>query len=120
MVKLKLTAIVLFSLSVFFACGGQTNSQNFVIADSKSYETSIFRQNCAVCHGPEAEGRTLDDGRQVPSLRSAEHKFKTEDQIYGQISNGGNGMTPFRGQLSERELRLMATFVHRDLRNGKE
>lgn len=87
-----------------------------MIADSKSYEASLFRQNCAICHGPEANGRTLDDGTVVPSLREGEFKFKTEDEIYTQIAEGGHGMLPFRSQLTERELRLMAEFVGKDLR----
>jgi mono/diheme cytochrome c family protein len=87
-----------------------------VIADSKDYEASLFRQHCAVCHGPEADGRTLDDGKVVPSLREGEFKAKTDAEIYKQISQGGNGMTPFRDQLTERELQMMADFVRKRLR----
>ena len=115
MLKLKLAVIGAFLLFGLLACGA-SSPQTFVIADSKKYEASIYRQNCQICHGPEAEGRTLDDGKQVPSLRSGEHKFKTEAEIYKQISGGGNGMLPFRGQLSERELQLMTNFVYHDLR----
>ena len=111
----KLLVILIFVIAVFGACVS-SKTDHFIIADSKSYEASLFRQRCAICHGPEAEGKKLDDGKQVPSLRSGEFKFKTEDEIYNQIVNGGNGMTPFRGQLTERELRMMATFVHDQLR----
>ncbi|MBC7899348.1 MAG: cytochrome c [Saprospiraceae bacterium] len=90
----------------------------YVIEDSKSYESSLFRQNCAICHGPEGNGKTLDDGRIVPSLRTGEFKFKTEDDIYRQIADGGNGMLPFRNQLTERELRLLAALVYKDLRKA--
>jgi mono/diheme cytochrome c family protein len=82
----------------------------------KSYEASLFRQNCAICHGPEGDGKVLENGTKVPSLRQGEFKFHTEEEIYKQIANGGNGMTPFRDQLSERELHLMAAFVHDRLR----
>jgi mono/diheme cytochrome c family protein len=88
----------------------------FSVADDRSYEASLFRQNCAICHGPEAEGQLLANGTKVPSLRDGEFKFRTQDEIYNQISNGGNGMVPFRNQLSERELRMMAAFVHDKLR----
>lgn len=94
----------------------ESEPNTFVISESKSYETSIYRQQCAVCHGPEGEGKTLDDGRIVPSLRSGQFKAITTDAIYKQIVDGGNGMTPFRMQLTERELQLMAEFVQRDLR----
>lgn len=90
----------------------------FVIADSKSYEASLFRQNCAICHGPEGNGRTLDNGTKVPSLRQGPFKMITEAAIQNQITNGGNGMVPFRGQLTQREISLMTEFVYRDLRGN--
>ena len=70
--------------------------------------------------GPEGEGKTLDDGTKVPSLREGEFKFKTEDEIYKQISGGGNGMTPFRDLLTDRELKLMTSLVHDDLRSNNK
>ncbi|HEX8287965.1 MAG TPA: cytochrome c [Pyrinomonadaceae bacterium] len=115
--KLKLSVIIIFLFFGLLACAG-TRQKGIVIADSKKYEASLFRQNCAICHGAEAEGKTLDDGKQVPSLRSGAHKFVTEAEIYRQISEGGNGMTPFRNQLSEREIRLMSEFVYKDLRGN--
>ena len=117
MLKLKLSVIAAFFLLGLLACGA-SKPEGLVIADGTSYETSIYRQKCQICHGAEAEGRTLDGGKQVPSLRSGEHKFKTEAEIYRQISGGGNGMLPFRGQLSERELQLMTNFVYHDLRGN--
>ncbi len=91
----------------------------YVIADSRSYEASLFRQNCAICHGPEAEGKVLDDGRVVPSLRRGDLKTHTESEIYKQISEGGNGMLPFGKTLTDREIRLLAKFVANDLRSDK-
>ena len=43
-------------------------------------------------------------------------KYKTDAEIYRHISEGGNGMTPFRGQLTDREINLMVRFVQDDLR----
>ncbi|MEJ7847186.1 MAG: cytochrome c [Pyrinomonadaceae bacterium] len=117
MFRLKLVVFLAFILFSFIACF-DSRQKAYVIAENKSYETSLFRQNCAICHGPEAEGKTLDDGKIVPSLRTGVFKFKTEAEIYNQIANGGNGMLPFRNQLTERELRLLAELVHNDLRNA--
>jgi len=116
MFRLKFLAGLLFAAVAITACL-DTKPKRFVIAESKSYEASLFRQNCAICHGPEADGKTLDDGKIVPSLREGEFKFKTESEIYDQIANGGNGMVPHRYQLSERELRMLTEFVRRDLRS---
>ena len=117
MIRLKFLIIFSFLVGGSLACF-DSKSKRFVIAESKSYETSLFRQNCTMCHGPEADGKTLDDGTKVPSLREGEFKFRTEAEVYNQIANGGNGMVPHRYQLTERELRLLTEFVRRDLRQG--
>jgi len=116
----RLKIVVVFTFVVFgVAACFSSNPKGYVIANSKTYDASLFRQNCAVCHGPEAEGKITDDGKKVPSLREADFKFKTRDQIFNQISQGGNGMPPFKDQLTERELQLMTDFVYKDLRGGK-
>ncbi|MCA1589381.1 MAG: cytochrome c [Acidobacteria bacterium] len=111
--------VLLFVIFGLVAACLDRKPKNVVIADSKAYEASLFRQQCAVCHGAEGEGKKLDDGTLVPSLREGQFKVRTEVEIHSQIANGGNGMTPFRGLLTERELRLMTEFVRRDLREGK-
>lgn len=117
MLKIKLLLIGLFLSFALLACAGAKET-NFVIADSKKYEATIFRQNCAICHGPEGSGKKLSDGTVVPSLRTGDFKAKTPAQIYKQISEGGNGMLPFNRQLSEREIQMMTDFVYRDLRGN--
>ncbi len=94
----------------------RTKPTRYSITTSKAYEASLFRQNCAICHGPEGEGKTLEDGRQIPNLREGDFKYKTDDQIYHHISDGGNGMIPFRNQLTTREIDMMVNFVQKDLR----
>ncbi|MCW5956532.1 MAG: cytochrome c [Pyrinomonadaceae bacterium] len=116
MFHLKPIIILVFLLGFIFACQS-SKAGRFIVAESKEYDASLFRQNCAICHGTEGNGKTLQDGTVVPSLRSGEFKFKTEDEIYKQISEGGNGMTPFRNQLSDREIRILATLVHDKLRH---
>ncbi len=117
MLLAKISIISLFSIVGLSACINST-PERYSITDSKAYEASLFRQNCGICHGPEGEGKLLDDGRQVPNLRDGEFKYKTDAEIYRHIAEGGNGMVSFRGLLSERELRLMVDFVQRDLRKG--
>ncbi len=115
MPRLKLLITLLFAVFPIVACL-DSGPKKFVIAESKAYEASLFRQHCAICHGSEGEGKTLDDGTVVPSLRLGEFKMKTDGEIYKQLAEGGNGMLPFRNQLTERELRLLTEFVRRDLR----
>lgn len=113
--RLKLVVTALFGVAtVAFSCS--TRPIRYNITQSKTYEASLFRQNCAICHGPEGDGKTLEDGRVIPNIRDGAHKYNSAAEIYDHIANGGNGMVPFRGQLSEREIRMMVEFVQRDLR----
>ena len=114
MLKLKFFVIVLFVVFAVLACSIGKAKHGIIIADNKSYEASLFRQNCAICHGAEAEGKEMD-GRVIPSLRRGETAQKSEREIYNQIYNGGNGMLPFKGQLSENEIQRMVKFVKYDL-----
>lgn len=108
---------ILFIFTVFAAVACfNSKPVRYAIKDSKTYEASLFRQNCAICHGPEAEGKTLGDGRIIPNIRDGEHKYATDEQIFDHISNGGNGMVPFRDMLTEREIRMLVRFVQDDLR----
>ena len=112
---IKVSILLIFVGLIVWGCSG-TKKEKIIIAESKAYEASLFRQNCAICHGPEAEGKTLENGTAIPNLREGKFKYTTDDQIYRHIAEGGNGMVPFRNQLSERELRMMVAFVQRDLR----
>ncbi len=112
---LKITVVLIF-IALAIACK-QTASKDekyFVIAESKSYEASIFRQNCAICHGQEANGKEID-GRIIPSLRFGDAAKKSEQEIYDQIVDGKLPMPAFRNQLTEEEIRKMVKFIRRDL-----
>lgn len=115
---LKITVILSFITAAIACNQAAAPRKSFVIADSKSYEASIFRQNCAICHGQEANGREID-GRIIPSLRYGAAAQKTEAEIYDQIANGKLPMPSFRNQLTEEEIQKMVKFIRRDLQ-GKD
>lgn len=116
---LKIVAICIFVVLSFFACSKNTRKSEFVIANSKSYEASIFRQNCAICHGSEAEGKEVD-GTPVPSLRYGTAAQKTEEEIYSQVFNGKLPMPSFKNQLTKEEIQKMTRFVMEDLQGRKK
>ncbi|MGI8467175.1 MAG: c-type cytochrome [Pyrinomonadaceae bacterium] len=119
MLKLKIIAIFLFVCFSVFACAESDKKRGeFVIADSKSYEASLFRQNCAVCHGAEANGKETN-GTLIPSLRYGEAATLSEQQIYTQIHDGKLPMPAFKNQLTDDEIRRMIKFIRHDLQ-GKE
>jgi mono/diheme cytochrome c family protein len=118
--KLKIGVLLYllpFTFYLFSACSNSTVKQ-VKLANDRSYAASIFRQNCAICHGQEAEGKEVS-GKAVPSLREGKAATLTDDQIYTQISNGGNGMLPFKQQLSEKDIKEMVKFVKNSLQ-GRE
>ncbi len=123
--KKRLTILKVFSISIFLVllilgCSetDSTGKKSFVIADSKSYEASLFRANCAICHGNEAYGKMVD-GKPVPALRFGDAATKSEEEIYQQIAHGKLPMPSFQNQLTEQEMRNMARFVMRDLQGRK-
>lgn len=119
MFRLKLLAVFTFIALSALACVQTKSKRNgVVIAESKSYEASLYRQNCAICHGAEAYGKEID-GRLVPSLRSGDIEKKSEQEIYEQIAHGKLPMPSFKNQLSEEEIQKMVIFIRRDLQ-GKE
>jgi mono/diheme cytochrome c family protein len=119
MYRAKLLLLTSAAIIQLLACGGSRERGSYSIRESQDYAASIFRQNCAICHGPEAEGQTLPNGTQIPNLRAKPHKYNTDNEIYRHITEGGNGMVPFRGQLSEREINMMVDFVRKDLRGER-
>jgi mono/diheme cytochrome c family protein len=120
-VACRLKILVVLTLTIFgIAACLQTQSKRneFNIADSKSYEASLFRQNCAICHGQEANGKEMD-GRLIPSLRYGAAAQKSEEEIYLQIKEGKLPMPSFKNQLTEDEIQKMVKFIQRDLQ-GKD
>ena len=116
MKSFKVCVLVTMLGFLVLSCMNSKSKERYSITTSKAYEASLFRQNCAICHGPEGEGKTLDDGRKIPNLREGDFKYKSDGEIYHHISEGGNGMVPFRGQLTQREITLMVRFVQDELR----
>jgi cytochrome c553 len=118
--RLKIIVVSVFVLAAFIACDEKKGSRkSFSIAESKSYEASLFRQNCAICHGQEANGKEMD-GRIIPSLRYGEAAKKNEQELYEQIKYGKLPMPAFKDQLTEEDIRRMVTFIRRDLQGQED
>jgi cytochrome c553 len=116
---LKILTILSFIAFVIAACvPNETKRRSVVIAESKSYEASLFRQNCAICHGAEGNGKETN-GVMTPSLRYGDATTKTEEEIYTQIKEGKLPMPAFKNQLSDKEIRGMVNFIMYDLQ-GRE
>jgi cytochrome c553 len=66
---------------------------------------AVFTANCGSCHTLEDAGTT---GTVGPNL---DESTLGVDAVVTQVENGGGGMPPFGGQLSEEEIANVAAFV---------
>jgi cytochrome c oxidase cbb3-type subunit 3 len=73
--------------------------------------TSLYAQNCAVCHGPDGKGN-----RQLgaPNLTDNEWLYGSKrENIHDQIWNGHGGVMPtWGGRLSPETIKALAIYVH--------
>ncbi|MBS1878645.1 MAG: PQQ-binding-like beta-propeller repeat protein [Actinobacteria bacterium] len=73
---------------------------------------SVFAENCSICHGSDGHG-----GNGGPDLLTMP-KAKTEAGAIEQVTDGGGGMPPFKGTLSEEEIKDVAAYVANDIVGG--
>lgn len=66
---------------------------------------AVFSTNCAACHGETGHG-----GGGGPDLTTMP-LAQTEEGAIQQVTNGGGGMPPFGGTLSEEEIENVAAYV---------
>jgi len=65
----------------------------------------VFSENCSTCHG--ATGHGGNGGPDLTTMPLAQ----TEEGAIQQVTNGGGGMPPFAGTLSEEEIENVAAYV---------
>ena len=73
----------------------------------------VFAENCSVCHG--ATGHGGNGGPDLTTMPKAKEQAGAEEQV----TNGGGGMPPFKGILSEEEIGNVAAYVVEDIVGGK-
>jgi mono/diheme cytochrome c family protein len=73
---------------------------------------TVFANNCSGCHGLTGTG-----GNGGPDL-TARPGAKSYTRVIAQVTNGGNGMPPFKGTLTQKQIRDVATYVVKDIAHG--
>ncbi|HKZ12763.1 MAG TPA: c-type cytochrome [Solirubrobacterales bacterium] len=73
----------------------------------------VFSENCSVCHG--ATGHGGNGGPDLTTMPLAQ----TEEGAIQQVTNGGGGMPPFGGTLSEEEIENVAAYVAQEITHGE-
>ena len=83
--------------------GGTTGGGDAPSAAGKGKD--IFSKSCAACHALAAADAS---GTVGPDLDESDLSL---DAIRQQVANGGSGMPPFKGQLSDAEIDAVSSFV---------
>ena len=73
----------------------------------------VFAEECSVCHG--ADGLGGNGGPDLTTMPKAKEQKGAEEQV----TNGGGGMPPFKGQLSGEEIKNVAAYVVEEIVGGK-
>ena len=110
MLRTKLTIIFILAAVAIAACGS-SQPERFSIAASPGYESSLFRQNCAICHGPDGSGGSTnaeDLSVVVPKLTDAE--------IVDRMTNGYLVMPP--QQLEDQEMADVLSYLRQQWGGG--
>jgi len=74
---------------------------------------AVFGENCSTCHG--ATGLGGNGGPDLTTMPLAQ----TEEGTIQQVTNGGGGMPPFGGVLSEEEIENVAAYVVQEITHGE-
>jgi mono/diheme cytochrome c family protein len=107
-------AVLALAGGVSSGCGGGDDEASTAPATTTATEpgagqtasgAQLFRDNCQSCHGPEGTGGHVGPDLQKSSV--AENLAQVEKQV----RNGGGGMPPFSGVLSDKEIDVVAHYV---------
>jgi quinohemoprotein ethanol dehydrogenase len=72
----------------------------------------IFANNCSTCHGPTGKGG--NGGPDLTKIPSA----KQLTVVVNQVTNGGGGMPPFKGTLTQQQIKDVSAYVVSDITHG--
>ena len=78
----------------------------------------LYERNCAVCHGPRGEG-TERGTMKVPPLNAGAALTDPDEKFLKQISDGGNGMPPFKYTLDDKQINDLVRFIREEIQGRK-
>ena len=82
-----------------------------VVRAQETGET-LFKSKCAMCHGPDASGKTpMGQTLKVPDLRSDIVQKKNNAELKATITKGKNKMPAFDGKLTDEQIHSIVKYV---------
>ncbi|MFL6253618.1 MAG: c-type cytochrome [Pyrinomonadaceae bacterium] len=74
----------------------------------------LYERNCAQCHGARGEG-TQNGTMKVPPLSAGAALTDPDEKLFKQVSDGGNGMPPFKYTLDDEQIQDLIRFVREEI-----
>lgn len=72
----------------------------------------IFKSKCAMCHGPDASGKTpMGQRLKIRDLRSPEVQQQTDDQLTAVITNGKPPMPAYGKTLTSADIHELVAYL---------
>ena len=78
----------------------------------------LYERNCAICHGRQGEGTQLGTMK-IPPLRSGAALTDPDEKFFKQISDGGNGMPPFKATFDDGQIEDLVRFIRSEIQGRK-
>ena len=92
-----------------------------VPADEFALARANFQKNCVGCHGEDGTGgeKTVDGKKMtVPSFHEGHALKHSEEDFVKQITDGGDGMPPFKDKLSPDEINDLMRFIRKVIQSS--
>lgn len=86
-----------------------------VSVPAKAQETgeALFKSKCAMCHGPDATGKTkMGEMLKVPDLHSADVQKQSNAQLAQVITKGKQKMPAYGDKLSKEQIEKLTEYIH--------
>lgn len=74
---------------------------------------AVYQAKCKLCHGPDGKGSAVGLKMGAKDLSTT---ALAEADIAKTVSEGRGKMTPFKGKLSDEQIKAVAKFVHAGLK----
>lgn len=85
----------------------------FALAGAQQPAASVYKANCAPCHGAAGDANTPAGKRfNVPSFSSAAVLKEPDAKLLGIAKNGKGKMPAWHDKLSEEQLQSLIAFIH--------
>jgi mono/diheme cytochrome c family protein len=86
----------------------------FLGLPARAQETgeALFKAKCAMCHGPDASGKTvMGEKLKVPDLRSETVQKKSDAELRSVIGKGKDKMPAYESKLSKEQIGQLVAYI---------